>query len=689
MNTPLLHSAGGAFESPNDSATVAVAILADYQLRMKISVQVQSDHLERISKVRKPIIAIAELIWNGLDADATEVRVEFEHNALGGLERIRVVDNGSGLDRSEAEPAFANLGGSTKRVQGRSHEKRRLLHGKAGKGRFRAFSLGASVFWRTTFCSNGSNAEYTITGSRSELGSFEVAEPEVSSQPTGTEVVIEGIEKNFPSLEGDEAIQEITQHFALYLREYPDVAIVYSGTKIEPGPIEELVSTYPLKTFTSQEGDQVQAELTIIEWKISTERKFLLCDAAGFALAEMPPGIQAPRFDFTAYLKSDFLRELDEQEALVLEDLHPDLHKLLENSKDILREHFRRRGAEAAANIVEQWKKQKVYPFEGEPRDIIEETERQVFDVLALNLNTYLPDFERADPKNKKLALQLVKQALEKDPTALQTILQDVLNLPQEKQQELAALLKRTTLTAIINASKVVADRLNFLAGLEMLIFQPDYKKALLERRELHRILANETWIFGEEFHLTVDDSSLNEVLRKHLALLGARSDDETQVSRDDDSVGIVDLMLSRVIPQPKSEEREHLVVELKRPTKKIDPDVAAQIKSYAFAVAEDERFKDTKTKWIFWVVSNEMTDAVRREARQKNRPEGILFEDEENRITVWVRTWGQIIESARSRLQFFKQKLEYSADRDSGLEYLRKTHNKYLPKTAHTHRIH
>ena len=67
---------------------------------MKISVQVQSDHLERISKVRKPIIAVAELIWNGLDADATEVRAEFDHNALGALERIRVIDNGSGLRRS-------------------------------------------------------------------------------------------------------------------------------------------------------------------------------------------------------------------------------------------------------------------------------------------------------------------------------------------------------------------------------------------------------------------------------------------------------------------------------------------------------------------------------------------------------------------------------------------------------------
>jgi hypothetical protein len=45
-------------------------------------------------------------------------------------------------------------------------------------------------------------------------------------------------------------------------------------------------------------------------------------------------------------------------------------------------------------------------------------------------------------------------------------------------------------------------------------------------------------------------------------------------------------LMLSRVVPQPKSEEREHLVIELKRPAKKIDSDVASQIESYAFAVA-------------------------------------------------------------------------------------------------------
>src|SRR3954447_13386686 len=103
-----------AFES-HETIPDSLSLIPDGH--MKISVQVQSDYLERISKVRKPIIAVAELIWNGLDADATDVRVEFEHNALGTLERIRVADNGIGLSRDEAEPAFANLGGSRKRTQ--------------------------------------------------------------------------------------------------------------------------------------------------------------------------------------------------------------------------------------------------------------------------------------------------------------------------------------------------------------------------------------------------------------------------------------------------------------------------------------------------------------------------------------------------------------------------------------------
>ncbi len=33
-------------------------------------IQVQDDHLQRNAQVRKPILAVAELIWNAVDADA-------------------------------------------------------------------------------------------------------------------------------------------------------------------------------------------------------------------------------------------------------------------------------------------------------------------------------------------------------------------------------------------------------------------------------------------------------------------------------------------------------------------------------------------------------------------------------------------------------------------------------------------
>jgi hypothetical protein len=650
---------------------------------MKVSVKVQNDYLERISKVRKPLLAVAELIWNGLDADATEVRVEFDHNALGTLERIHVLDNGLGLAHSQAQTAFGNLGGSEKRRLSRSANKKRLLHGKAGKGRFRAFALGSIVRWKTISANNGSNAVYTINASRVDLGTFEIADPRPTKDPVGTKVVIEGIDKNFPSLEGAEATQEIVQYFALYLRQYPDVTVWYDGQKIDPTSVEENVVDYSLDPIATSEGKSVSAELTVIEWKILTGRALFLCDKDGFALAETPPGIQAPGFNFSAYLKADYLRELDEQGSLILEELQPDLQKLLDASKEKLREHFRKRAAESAATVVEGWKRDQVYPFKGEPTNVIERTERQVFDVLALNLNTYLPDFEQAGVRNKRFALELLKHALEKDATALQIILQDVLELPTEKQEELAALLKKTTLAAIINAAKVVADRLNFLKGLELLVFNPASKARLLERSQLHRILADHTWIFGEQFNLTVDDQSLNEVLKQHLAILGRTPESDEPVTSEDGKTAIVDLMLSRRIPQPRPDEREHLVIELKRPAQNVDPDIANQIKKYAFAVAEDERFRDTKTRWIFWAISNDMTEGVRKDAKQRNRPEGLLYEDDEGRITVWVRTWGQIIEDCRGRLEFFQKQLEYSADKDSALEFLRKTHDKYLPKNV------
>ena len=55
-----------------------------------ISVVVGEDHLAAFR--RSPKIGIAELIWNSLDADATEVNIEYELNPLAGIDAVIVRD---------------------------------------------------------------------------------------------------------------------------------------------------------------------------------------------------------------------------------------------------------------------------------------------------------------------------------------------------------------------------------------------------------------------------------------------------------------------------------------------------------------------------------------------------------------------------------------------------------------------
>ena len=71
----------------------------------------------------------------------------------------------------------------------------------------------------------------------------------------------------------------------------------------------------------------------------------------------------------------------------------------------------------------------------------------------------------------------------------------------------------------------MVADRLNFLVGLEELLFDPENKKSLLERDQLHKILETESWVFGEHYHLTGSEQGLQKVLEKHISHLGNRED--------------------------------------------------------------------------------------------------------------------------------------------------------------------
>ena len=335
---------------------------------------------------------------------------------------------------------------------------------------------------------------------------------------------------------------------------------------------------------------------------------------------------------------------------------------------------------DAASKLVNKWKEENIYPYEGEPGNSVEQIERQIFDLCALNFCEYLPGFQSSEPKSKKITFLLLKNAIETNPGLIGTTVIKLLELPGEKQEELCTLLEKTTLEAIITASKTVADRLNFIKGLEQLVFDSPTREKLLERQQLHRIIAYETWIFGEEYNLTNDDESLTSVLKKYHAKLEEYMEVYEPVLRIDGRKGIVDLVLGRAIPLPNPKLHEYLVIELKRPKEPINKKALDQIDSYALAVAMDERFHSLNIKWTFIAISNQIADDVMLKANQQYKPRGLVFNYSEYNVEVWVKTWSQVINECKARLKFFQEKLNYKVDGNYAFAYLRKTYAKYLP---------
>lgn len=265
---------------------------------------------------------------------------------------------------------------------------------------------------------------------------------------------------------------------------------------------------------------------------MQTERVFHLCNSKGISLYEYPvkQQIRAPGFSFTAYIKSDYFLELDKNNELTAEEVHPEVSAILKIARNKVKAHFLRRENENKSEIVEQWKQEQIYPYEEKNGlNPVEIAERQVFDILAVNVQSYLPEFEEKDKKSKKFTFRLLAQAISDNPESVQKIISEVLGLKKEEQDELVELLERTQLSSIISSAKIVANRLDFLVGLENLLFDKDTKRTLLERDQLHKILENETWLFHEEFSLAGSEQRLEEVLNFHLDKLGKREDILTQ----------------------------------------------------------------------------------------------------------------------------------------------------------------
>jgi hypothetical protein len=637
-------------------------------------IEVESDFLQKITRA-KPIQAVAEFVWNGLDADATSVVVNVEYDALGVMSQIVIEDNGTGMTFVEAPVLFKKLGGSWKRNGATTGRERRFLHGQDGRGRFKAFSLGRVAEWDVTYENGKTHSTFKVVMTASNIKEVIISDEEQApaEKRRGVIVTISELEKDYRSLNSDAGFQEVTEIFALYLTDYKDVSIVWDSRKIDPAKVIASRQVVNLNDIID-EGKPYPVNLEIIEWLSTTNRALYLCNEKGMPLCEIERRFHIGSYQFSAYLKSEYVAKLQREGTLELAEMTPVMVDAIDEAQLTIKDYFRKRAAQEARTVVEEWKEEKIYPYAGEAASHVEQVERQVFDIVATNVAQYLPDFSVAEAKNKALHLRLLRHAIEKSPEELQLILGEVLKLPKRKQEELADLLRDVSLSAMISAAKIVSDRLKFLMGLETILFDGETKKRLKERSQLHKIIAENCWLFGEEYNLSVSDRSLTEVLRKHRQLLGNDVVIDEPVKHISKERGIVDLMLSRAIRRHKADEVIHLVVELKAPKVKIDKDEITQVEEYAISVTKDERFRSVNTSWVFWAISDDFGDYA---AHRMTERDGTIHN--KGNLTICVKTWAQVLDENRARLQFFQERLEYEADKGASLKHLQERYSQFL----------
>lgn len=295
-------------------------------------------------------------------------------------------------------------------------------------------------------------------------------------------------------------------------------------------------------------------------------------------------------------------------------------------------------------------------------------------------MSSSLAGFESRPKREKRLTLGLIKSAVESGPNQLRKILLEVLDLSKDDQERLANLLDHTSLSAIINASKTVHDRLLRIEAIAQ-ITTGKKAKYLKEVGQLHRIIAQNPWIFGEEFHLMVDEGGLTKVMRE--VAEERRMDVHIDpVKTPDGTSGRVDLMFGFGGRHSAGSTERYLVVELKRPSKVLGDAEVTQCKKYGHTLAGHDAFRGDDVRWDVLLVSRKMSPMTRSETEQHGK-QGLISKltaEGGGEVRVWVKEWAQVIREAKQRHEFYRDQLAISIQSKAAMEHLKRHYPDNLP---------
>ncbi|WP_019991365.1 ATP-binding protein [Rudanella lutea] len=367
------------------------------------------------------------------------------------------------------------------------------------------------------------------------------------------------------------------------------------------------------------------------------------------------------------YVESPFLNRVDLFRNIEYNDLLDKQFTNFKNKvKEVVDDFFRERN-KRFEQFKKDFKKDTENPLKDNPA--LNELHETVLNQIAFAAET---EFKLLESNNKirGLLYELMDRAIRSGQ--IQDIFEKILKLDNQTVDRFHSLLQKTDLETVIQFSNNVATKNQFLKFLHNIVFGA-VGNVLRERSQLHKIVEQHLWLFGENYAETPvlwSDKQiggiLNEIRDKHLAYEPSEEAGNIIDGIDEHSGlnDITDLFFynEKILDNGK---HEYMVVELKAPKCKLSQKELNQIDKYAFTIEDYSALPSENVVYKLILVSTDVTKFAKSKlasARAAHPNQPFLYDLKVNsgkHIEVYVMTWSEIIETNKRRLNYLANGLK------------------------------
>lgn len=618
--------------------------------------------------------AISEYIWNGFEAHARNINIDYTLNEAYGVKELIITDNGDGINYDELGETFGAFLASKKNLLSLKMKSK----ANKGKGRFSFIAFADKAEWCTVYKDKDDYKEYQITMSNDTKEVIDCSQPESSDRKeSGTSVRFSDINTLTAENMSFEILEPaLLKEFAwfLYLYKSKNVEITVNGDKVD---FEKYVNTkLSEKSMVTIDGHRF--EISLVVWQESIKEKFCCYyfDSEDALKGKDTTNFNRNTINFnhSVFVKSDFFDDKEniltnnddiqinmfesQEEKKILKKLHKEIQKLIEKKISV---YLSDKAEEAVEAMITERKTFPEFPSDvyGQMRkNDLKKVTKEIFKLEPLI-------FHKLKPIQEKSLLGFLNLLLSSEEREnVLTILEQIVELSPEQRDDFSKILKKTSLENIIDTIKFIEDRYKIIELLRSIVY--DLTKFSNERDHVQKIVERHFWLFGEQYNLASADQRMQKALEQYRNILYGEEDVTATLNPDAENERRMDIFMCNTRNVETAFEttlEENIVVELKAPKVPLTKKVLRQIEDYMDYVRRQPQFNSKLRKWKIIAVCKEVDDYVKSQykAFEDKGKVGLVFQVEN--CEVYALTWDDIIKSFEIKHKPMLERLKYDRE--------------------------